>query len=78
MDNAYVLWGFEVGATVIGEDGETYDGCNVESWVLGLGVCAERYVIDHVVLHGNRKIFEIAVVTEAESLGNSKPCRSCL
>lgn len=22
MDNAYVLWGFEVGATVIGEDGK--------------------------------------------------------
>lgn len=44
MDNAHVLWGFEVGATVIGEDGETYNGFNVESWVLGLG-CVLRDVL---------------------------------
>ncbi|MCK4424454.1 hypothetical protein KAU93_02120 [Candidatus Bathyarchaeota archaeon] len=42
------------------------------------GVCAERCAIDHAVLHGNRKILEIAVVTEAETLSNSKPCGACL
>lgn len=78
MDNAHVLWGFKVGAAVIAEDGKIYDGCNVESWVSGLGVCAERCAIDHAVLHGNRKILGIAVVTEAQSLGDTKPCGACL
>lgn len=78
MDNAHVLWGYKVGTAVIAEDGKIYNGCNVESWVSGLGVYAERCAIDHAVLHGNSKILEIAVVTEAESLSNSKPCGACL
>jgi len=78
MDNAHVLWGFKVGDTVNTEDGKMHNGCNVESWISGLEVHAERCVIDHTVLHGNRKILEITVVAEAESLGNSKPCGTCL
>lgn len=78
MENAHVLWGFKVGAAVVAEDGKIYNGCNVESWVSGLGVCAERCAVDHAVLHGNRKILGIAVVTEAESLGDPEPCGACL
>jgi cytidine deaminase len=78
MDNAYVLWGFRVGAAVRAEDGEVYDGCNVESWGSGLGICAERCAIDHAVLHGNRKIKEIAVVVDADSQCEPRPCGSCL
>lgn len=37
MDNAHVLWGYKVDAAVIAEDGKIYNGCNVESWVSGLG-----------------------------------------
>ena len=51
MKNAYVLRGYSVGAAVLGEDGEIYEGCNVESAVSGLGTCAERSAIDHAVLH---------------------------
>ena len=53
MKNAYVLWGFRVGAAVLAKDGRIYEGCNVESWVSGLGICAERCAINHAVLHGN-------------------------
>lgn len=65
LKNAYVLWGFKVGAAVLAEDGKVYEGCNVESWVSGLGTCAERCAINHALLHGNRKIKELAVVMNA-------------
>jgi cytidine deaminase len=78
MDNAYVLWGFKVGAAVIAEDGQIYEGCNVESWVSGLGICAERCAINHAVLHGNRKIKEIAIIMDANSKNEPRPCGACL
>jgi len=78
MDNAYVLWGFKVGAAVLAENGQIYGGCNVESWVSGLGICAERNAINHAVLYGNRKIDEIAIVMEISSHNEPKPCGACL
>lgn len=78
MRNAYVLWGFAVGAAVLAEDGKIYDGCNVESWVSGLGICAERCAINHAVLHGNRKIKKVAVVVSINGKSEPKPCGACL
>jgi len=78
MDNAYVLWGFRVGAAVLAEDGQVYGGCNVESWVSGLGICAERNAINHAVLRGNRKIGEIAMVTDIGNRNELRPCGACL
>jgi cytidine deaminase len=78
LKKAYALWGFKVGAAVLAEDGEIYEGCNVESWVAGLGTCAERCAIDHAVLHGNRKIKMIALVLNADSGSEARPCGACL
>ena len=78
LKNAYVLCGFKVGAAVFAEDGKVYEGCNVESWVSGLGTCAEKCAINHAVLHGNRKIKELAVVMNASSGGEPRPCGACL
>jgi cytidine deaminase len=78
MNRAYVLWGFKVGAAVLGEDDKIYEGCNVESWISGLGTCAERCAIDHAVIHGNRKIKEIAVVMEGKNKNEPIPCGACL
>ena len=78
MKNAHVLWGFKVGAAVLGGDGKVYGGCNVENWVSGLGTCAERCAIDHSVLHGNRRIMEIAIVVEEDRLEKPIPCGACL
>ena len=78
MDNAYVLWGVKVGAAVLAENGQIYEGCNVESWISGLGICAERCAINHAVLHGNRKIKEIAIITDANSRNEPRPCGACL
>jgi cytidine deaminase len=78
MKNAYVLWGFKVGAAVRAIDGKIYEGCNVESWVSGLGTCAERCAINHAVLHGNREIREIAIVMDADKQAEPRPCGACL
>jgi cytidine deaminase len=78
MNNAYVLWGVKVGAAVFAENGQVYGGCNVESWVSGLGICAERNAINHAVLHGNRKIKEIAIVMDTSSHNEPTPCGACL
>jgi cytidine deaminase len=78
LKNAYVLWGFSVGAAVLAEDDKIYGGCNVESWISGLGVCAERCAIHHAVLHGNKKVKEIAVVVDAKNKSEIKPCGACL
>jgi cytidine deaminase len=78
MNNAHVLWGFRVGAAVLVEDNRIYEGCNVESWISGLGTCAERNAINHAILHGNRKIREIAVVMNSKSPNEPRPCGACL
>jgi cytidine deaminase len=78
MNNAYVLWGFRVGAAVLAADRQIYEGGNVESWVSGLGICAERCAINHAVLHGNRKIREIAIVAEKNVCEEPRPCGMCL
>jgi cytidine deaminase len=78
MKNAYILWGFPVGAAVLAEDNKVYEGCNVESWISGLGECAERCAINHAVLHGNRRIKKMAVVTEDKNAKEFIPCGVCL
>ncbi len=78
MSKAYVLWGVGVGAAVLAEDGNIYEGCNVESWISGLGICAERCAINHAVLHGNRKVSAVAVVMGANNHNEPRPCGSCL
>lgn len=57
---------------------EKSGGCNVESWVSGLGICAERCAINHAVLHGNKRIREIAIVTDFKTETETKPCGACL
>ncbi len=78
MNNSYVLWGLRVGSAVLAEDGKTYEGCNIESWISGIGICAERCAINHAVLHGNRRIREIAIVMDADSQSEPRPCGACL
>jgi cytidine deaminase len=78
MDNAHLLWGLRVGSAVLANDGQIYEGCNIESWISGLGTCAERCAIDHAALHGNLKIEGIAIVMEAEGHNEPRPCGACL
>ncbi len=73
-----MLWGFKVGAAVLAEDGKIYEGCNVESWISGFGICAERCAVNHAVLHGNTRIKEVALVMNKDNGKTPRPCGACL
>lgn len=65
---------FRVGAAVLGEDGLTYVGCNVENASYGLSVCAERNAIAQMLAAGCKRAVAIAVASENACV----PCGACL
>lgn len=77
MANAYVpVADFPVGAAVLTVTGEIYGGCNSQSVISGMGICAERSAIDHAVVHGAYCYEAIVVVTNLEQ--PVSPCGMCL
>ncbi len=77
MGNAYCpVSEFPVGAAVLTQDGNIYQGCNVESVISGLGTCAERCAIDHSVAHGEYMIRAIGIISKLPS--PIQPCGACL
>ncbi|MCP4177968.1 MAG: cytidine deaminase [bacterium] len=76
MSNAYtIIHGFAVGAAVLTDRGKIYQGCNTESTISGLGLCAERSAIYHAVAHGDYLIEAIAIISDLED--PIKPCGMC-
>jgi len=65
--------GFAVGAALLGADGRTYTGCNVENASYGLSICAERNALFHAIAEGQREFEAVAVVTE----NGVTPCGAC-
>ena len=53
---------FEVGAAVLTDGGEIFDGCNIENASYGATVCAERVAIFKAVSNGKAKIRALAVI----------------
>jgi homotetrameric cytidine deaminase len=77
MDNAYVIVNdFCVGAAVLTAKGTIYQGCNTQSVISGMGVCAERSAIDHAVACGEYVFKAIAVTSRLEK--PIAPCGMCL
>lgn len=64
---------FRVGAALLTHDGTVFGGCNVESDVYGLTMCAERNAIFSAFAQGHRNFKAIAVVTSNEGT----PCGAC-
>ncbi len=64
---------YRVGASLLTQSGETYDGVNVENAVYSLTICAERNAIFRAVTDGYRAFEAIAVATE----NGGSPCGSC-
>jgi len=62
-----------VGAALLGADGRTYTGCNVENASYGLSICAERNALFHAIAEGQREFEAVAVVTE----NGVTPCGAC-
>jgi cytidine deaminase len=65
--------GYQVGAAILGEDGELYIGANVENISFGLTICAERSAVSAMVSGGCRRIVAVAVATR----DGGTPCGAC-
>jgi cytidine deaminase len=66
---------FHVGAVVLTEDGQMYEGCNVENASYGLTICAERNAIFHMVAQSKQKIVAIVIYTPTDK--PTAPCGAC-
>jgi cytidine deaminase len=74
--NAYAPYSrFLVGAAVLGASGRVYRGCNVESASYPTTCCAERVAVYNAVVHGERDILAVAVVTDTDP--PACPCGGC-
>jgi cytidine deaminase len=65
--------GYSVGAAVLADSGEIYDGVNVENAAYPTSICAERVAIFKAASQGERNFTAIAVVTE----NGGSPCGAC-
>ena len=73
MARAYAPYSrFKVGAAVRGESGRLYAGCNVENAAYPQGWCAEASAIAAMVMAGETRIVEVAVMG-----GGETPCTPC-
>jgi cytidine deaminase len=66
---------FKVGAAIVTPTGAIYSGCNVENAAYPQGACAETGAISAMALAGERRIAEILVVGDGDSL--CTPCGGC-
>ncbi len=66
---------FRVGAALITDTGNIYQGCNVENASYGLSICAERNAIFNMVSNGDRIITEIAIYVDSDKI--FPPCGAC-
>jgi len=62
-----------VGAAVLTDSGQVYDGVNIENAAYPVTVCAERVAIFKAVSNGEKEFQAIAVVTK----NGGMPCGSC-
>lgn len=64
---------YQVGAALLADSGEIYDGVNVENAAYPTSICAERTAVFKAVSQGERRFTAIAVV----SLNGGSPCGAC-
>ena len=76
MRNAYAPYSkFPVGAAILTDSGKIFAGANMENASYPEGWCAEVSAIAHMVMAGERKIAEVAVI--AEKMPHITPCGGC-
>ncbi len=76
--NAYAPYSkFKVGAAVMFEDGNIYQGCNVENVSYGLALCAERNAVSSAIAQGQKGLIKAIAITSPDS-PLCYPCGACL
>jgi len=74
--NAYAIYSnFRVGAALLTDEGEVFQGCNVENSSYGLTICAERNAVFQAVAQGRNRFKAIAIVSDDD--GFITPCGAC-
>ncbi len=76
LNAAVPLSRFRVGSAVLTKGGAIFEGCNTESIIPLLGVCAERNAINHAITHGHNTFLAVAVVSDLYA--PLLPCGACL
>lgn len=67
---------FKVGASILADNGQYYNGCNVENVSYPCGTCAEAGAISAMIAGGGKKIIKILIIADrAETI---LPCGNCL
>lgn len=75
-DRAYCPYSkFRVGAVVLTDDGQMFEGCNIENASYGLTICAERNAVFQMVARAKRKIAAVVIYTPTPA--PSAPCGAC-
>jgi cytidine deaminase len=67
---------FRVGAAVVTRSGRVFAGCNTESLIPILSVCAERNAVNHAIIHGETSFLAVAVTSDLHA--PLLPCGACL
>lgn len=80
-ENAYVPYShYQVGAALLTEDGEIWQGCNVENASYGATCCAERTAVFKAVSEGKKHFRAIAItggIQGKEPEDYAYPCGIC-
>ena len=80
MTHAYAPYsGFKVGAALLCDDGDVYQGCNIENAAFSPTICAERTAIFKAVSEGHRDLAAIAICGGKDGVitGLFPPCGVC-
>ena len=75
-ENAYAPYsGLKVGVVLVTRDGKIYKGCNIETPVMSLSICAERAALINALADGERNFAHLIIVAETEQ--PLLPCGAC-
>ncbi len=76
MQNAYVPYSkFPVGAALLTDEGDVFEGCNIENSAYSMTNCAERTAFFKAISDGKRTFKALAVTGDTE--GPISPCGAC-
>jgi cytidine deaminase len=76
MGRAHVPYSrFPVGVALRTDTGAVFSGCNIENASFPEGWCAETSALSHMIVAGETRVAELAVV--AEKMDRITPCGGC-